>query len=566
MDSIDAPSVQTPSPARGFKLHPLEYAGIAAAFLLCVVIGYRYAPWPITWDDLLYIHTAWYPTARPFILTRYFHIYLLEFFALFAHGDPFTGSQIFGSVLSWGTLVLVYLGARLMSGARSIWPGCVALLFMAAYSQFMARFGVTLPDYTILMMVTAGAFVYLLHYRFVKYRPLLSFLFGLLLLLALRTKETGVILLVLVPGLLGSEAGPVLRRLKWMAAGFLSGLLLMAVLNGLILGDPWFGLRVSEYRTLVAFQTDPGFKRTSYNYLALLGSTSGLLAPFLLSLVWALGPDGRSRSAERRLWLLPLSLIILLNLTLIGAAWDVVIRYPLPLLGVVAILAPQAIEPYFAVLESKGRLITALLVTGCLIAAEAVVLLLNALVAEPTGWGFRDFLEGVTTPIAICVLLGWLAFPGKKSTLSAAVILFSIGLITVPAGIQNVRAVLSSQLNADSRRRFAPFELFADQVNCTSGRVLVSQSIMDRERLLSRDQQSSQWMFNLYYGCSMEQEAFTYSASALDVLADRYQYAFLHERDMKKLLANSITAGQLAQRYEVVHDASRPFYLLVLKP
>lgn len=570
MDSIPASSVRAPSSPSGLSLHPLEYGGIAAAFLLCVVIGYRYAPWPITWDDLLYVHTAWYPTARPIILNRYVHIYLLKFFTLIAHGDPFTGGQIFGSVLSWSTLVLVYLSARLMADMRAIWAGCLAVLFLTAYSQFMARFGVTLPDYTILTMVTAGVFLYLLHDRFDKYRAVLSFLFGLLLFLALRSKESGLILFVLIPGFLGSESGPrrkpIRSRLKWMAAGFLSGLLLMAILNGVILKDPWFGLRLSEYRTLLDFNVDAAFQRTSYSYLGLVGSTNGLLAPFLLSLVWAFGVEGQNRPTERWLWLLALSLIVFLSLTLIGGAWDVIIRYPMPLLGVIAILAPQAIRPYMAGLVSKARFHLDLLVIACLVAAEGVALLLNAFVAEPTGWTFRDFLEAVTIPIAICLLLGWLAFRGKKNSLSAAAVVFSIGLITVPIGIQNVRAVLSSKLYEDSRRRFAPFELFRDQVTCTSGRVLVSGSIMDQERVLSRDRQSSQWMFNLYFGCTMMEDAFTYSSSPPEVLGDRYQYAFLHERDMKRLLADPVTAGQLAERYAIVGHPEQRLYLLFAKP
>lgn len=125
----DRPSHPAPT---NFGFHPLEYAGLLAAFLICVFPLRRYAPWPIAWDDLLYLHTAWHPVAQPNILNRYVHIYSLMFFSPFARGNPFVASQIFGSVLSATSLILTYLNARLIAGGRSVWAECVAVLFLAA--------------------------------------------------------------------------------------------------------------------------------------------------------------------------------------------------------------------------------------------------------------------------------------------------------------------------------------------------------------------------------------------------------------------------------------------------
>jgi hypothetical protein len=419
-------------------------------------------------------------------------------------------------------------------------------------------------------MLAAGICLYLLHLRIGRHRTMLAFLFGLLLVLAYRSKETGLMLIVLVPGFLLSETGPGgranLSRLKWIAAGVLAGLIFLAILNGIVLKDPWFGLRPSEYGALIDFNTNVGFPRTSGDYLGLVGSTGSLLAPFLLALVWVFGRDGRDRPEGRWVWLVGVSLIIFLDLTLIRGSWDVINRYLLPVLPVIAVVAAQSIQPHLEGLASRGRFLAPALGLGSLLVVPAAVFLLYSALGRPAGWDFRDFLDGVVVPIALCLLLGWLAFWTKRNLLSAVVVILCAGAITVPAGIQNARYVLSSQLSRDSLNRYIPFELFKDQVACLPGRILISESIFARERTLSRDQQSSRWMFNLYFGCNLDQAAFTFSPSALDVLTARYQYAFLDEHDMDNLLGTSGTAEQLAAAYRVLSDEHQRFYLLILKP
>ena len=309
-----------------------------------------------------------------------------------------------------------------------------------------------------------------------------------------------------------------------------------------------------------------GFSRTSDDYLGLVGSTSSLLASFLLALVWVFGPDGRDRPEGRWIWLVAVDLVVFLDLTLVGASWVLINRYLLPILPVIAVVAAQAIQPHLDGLTSRGRFFQPALVLGSLLVAPAAAFMLYSALAKPAGWDFRALLDGVLVPIAICMLMGWLALGTKRNPLSAAVVMLCVGVMTMPAGIQNARYVLSSELSRDSLNRYVPFELFKDQIACLPGKILISESIFARERTLSRGQQSSCWMFNLCFGCNLEQAAFTFSPSALDVLEDRYQFAFLDEHDMKELRGTSGAAEQLAASYRVLRDEHQRFYLLILKP
>jgi hypothetical protein len=544
------------------NISPVEWCLIIAFILGGCLFGYRFATGPKYWDDLLYLHTAWSMEARPFILNRYLSIYLLGFFNIIAKGDPLLGGQYFGAFTFSAIISLVYINARILAKRFGFFFGLLAVLFLLSLDDFTKGFGVVLADYTVTMMMLMGVLIFLLIRRFKHHRKFLLILFGLILFLSIKSKETGITLCLLIPSFFidsgkQSTKKDILGQLSLILMGGLIGIILFMILNGIFLGDAFFGLRTTDFRTLIEFNTNQDLfpQDINNNYLYFVSPNIA----FLLSLVWIIQSEDYFKSGIRWLWFLVLGIIIFLDLTLINGGWQLIPRYLTPAYAILSITAAQILQLDYPHPEQGKIKYLPYIIIGSLLISGTITIPLSHLIAKHAGWGFDFFAIGILSPIIFCLLLFQLCFRRKNSIFSLILMATCIGALILPRATYNMFLVLSGQTKQESR--FLPFIEFKDVVTCEPDkRIFISGTFLQNDRMLSRDSSSSQWMYDLYFRCHTPEKHFYYGNSQEEIynnlLMNTYDYVFLHGSDYY-YIEDQVTQGQeILNRYLVLHGES----------
>lgn len=558
---------------KNINISTLEWFLIIVFILGGVFIGYRFVMGPRFWDDLLYMHTAWSMEPKTFILNRYFSIYLLGFFNLIAKGDPFLGSRYYGAFIFSMIPVLIYINARILAKRHHWLIGLLAVVFLFTFSDFVNEFGVVLPDYTVTLLMLAGVLTFLLFHRSKFNINILLVLFGLILVLAFRSKETGITLCLLIPGFfLAKENNPTskefFRQSGLMLIGCLLGILLFMLLNGLILKDVLFGLRLSDIREVFEFNTNQRVNPQNINNNYLYYITPNLI--FLLSFVWIIKSDDKDKLINRWLLLIVLGIILFLNLTNINGGFNFVHRYLTPAFAIVSIMAAQVLQIEHTPLSHQKNNHLLPIVGGALLLSGIITSLISHSVAKSAGWRFEYFVEGVLSPVVFCILVYWMIFWRKYSVFSLLIIATCIGTLTLPIAIKNVYSkVRSDQTIKD--KRFLPFAEFKNEITCDSeNRILISGTIFQEHAFLGRDISSSQYMYDLFFGCHTPIEQFYYEKSQETIyqylFANIYNYVFLDDTDYDFISNQSNQVFEILNRYSIIPSKDREYYLLKINP
>ena len=556
---------------KDIKISTIEWILIVSFIFGGCFLGYHLAPGPKYWDDLLYLHTGWSMEANPLILNRYSTIYLLSFFNLLARGDPILGGRYFGAFISSVILVLVYFNARILAKTRQVFLGLFAVLFLLTFTEFTSDFGVVMADYTVTMMILVGILIFILYWRFGSQRKILLFLLGFIIFLSFKSKETGIILCLLIPSFFIDSGEPLTKRdilikVGLIVSGCLLGFTLFILLNAIFLKDFLFGLRYSDLRELIGFNTNQ-----MVNQQVITDNYLNYIAPscmFLLSLIWVIKADDHFKLSNRWLWFSVLGIIPFLDLTCVNGGWPIVIRYLTPAVAILSILAPQIIQIENPFAAPRKNIYLLFIIAGSLIISAIIVGVLYLFVARRAGWGFTYFIVGVLSPIVVCILLFWLCFKRRNNIFSLVIIVTCIGALTAPMAAKNVLEIVSSRTKQDSR--FLPFAEFKNGVVCSTGKILISGTIYQNYNILSRGVSSSQWMYDLYFRCHISGDQFDYGQTQeeifKDLLLNSYDYVFLDDSDYHYLLNQKNQSQEIFNRYLVEVDSNHQFYLLSIQP
>jgi hypothetical protein len=509
--------------------------------------------------------------ALPHILNRYFTIYLLIIFNSIARGDPILGAQYFGAFTSSIIIALVYLNARIIAKTHHFFYGLLAVLFLLTFAYFTGDFGVAMADYTVTMMILAGVLVFILYWRVKSRREILLFLFGLILVLSFKSKETGIIMGLLIPGFFIDAEERLTKRgvfvkLGLILLGCLLGILIFMLHNSIFLKDILFGLRLSDIIELIEFNSNQRVNQQDVknNYLNYIASNS----MFLLSLVSIIKSDDYFKLSNRWLWFSILGIIPFLDLTIANGGWQIVPRYLTPVVAILSILAPQIIQLENSLPTQRRNIYLAFTIVGSLLISGVVTGVLYIFIAQRAGWGFEYFAVGVLSPIVLCFLIFWLCFKKRNNILSIAIIVICIGILTLPIAAHRVYKVLSNQPQPYSR--FLPFTEFKSVATCNTGNILISGTIYQNHKVLSRNKSSSRWMYDLFFYCHMTHNQFDYSEIHEDIfshlLNKKYQYVFLDDTDYHYLVSQKSQSQEIFDRYRVEVDESQRYYLLIINP
>lgn len=525
---------------------------------------------PLTWDELLYMEASWNPKEVPWILNRYAHIHLQS---LFMHllGDPLAGARVYWGFLISATLVGVYLGARLLAQRSPRLTGLLAVVLFLHLRLPFRYAGTTYADFTLMTFSVWAGVVFILGGRSSgRTRTSCLALLGLLLFLALKSKDHGLLLLLLLFGLGRTGASFSAARLRSdllaVVTGLALGLLGLMVVDGVVLGNPLFSIQPGNVDSLLDYNVGAFEERSPDSYLELLASKT-LVLPFLLYLLaFFIRTDEEEGPAEKILLSIPLAHILFLIGALVFVKYRVSDRQLIGALPLLCVGAAQFFQPAWGNSEEKRRTAAPFLATAVL-AGLSVLLKLPERIAAGGGWTSFPLESAILYPggaLLLAVMAAWFRRESRPWKV------FLLGLVFWMTLIPGVRANLSSLIHdeagKESRRRFLPLEIFREQIPMGEGaRYLVSERLYNEMGVFGRSAESCSMMFDLHFAVDTDPDQFEFvPALKAAPLGEGFDAAFGTAEDLASLPLGASGEVNLGEKqYTLFQDESSGLIFLL---
>jgi len=317
----------------------LATLGVLGLFVALV----KYGGGPQSWDELYYMHVSMNPSKIAEIFNRYFHIYFQRPFLLLMP-DFMDGAKVCWSFMFSITTLFVYVSARIVGKRR--YCGILAVCFFLSSVNWGYYAGVTYADITVMMLTAIGLFLYVaFHQGRSRLKYAFPILFGAILLFAVKSKETGLCLMILLPGFAERSAGrfscaKTSKAFLGIAAGVIIAGVIFSILDYIHLGDPFFWCRFSNLDTLLEFNRG-AIQRGYESWLAKVARGVPVLAFSLYVAVGLTSLRTRYHYHEKIAWLYPVLILLFLTLTQIQGKVGIIERYYFPVLPFVCLWAAQ---------------------------------------------------------------------------------------------------------------------------------------------------------------------------------------------------------------------------------
>ncbi len=538
--------------------------GISALILWAVLAAYAGAP--IFSDEFLYIDAGLRRFAEPSYGNRYFHVYLQKLFVDIAP-SPLFGARIFWGFLISLTAAQVYYHARTFSPHSNLLQGLLALAFFFSFPFIVEYSGEPAVDITAMAMVMVFISVYFYAVRHTEKRQLALAVLGALTFMLFKTKETTVFIFFLLLGFGFAREGhwnwkSLFEILQPLLMGFTGSILLFVILDGLILGKPFFSISPSTFNAVLKnYDFQPGFffEPSSWYHDYFLDD---LLLPFMLFILGAVRLAPSQPPQSRLLWLYPLLMAAFVTLNMLKITYGFIERFYFPALPVIAMLAPQVIDIEWP--QNRRQWIWFSLL---LAAAFALMLALRSAMlayAASLQFEYTRFLDSIYYPLLLSLLLASLLWV-KRFHWSAAVFpLFCIGaMLFSPLLYTHKYYFRIPKVRERYDQLMAPFAEFAGSLELHQGDVLLVSAALERElEMLSNDPNEIIGMYNFFFDGRINEDnvIIGYTPALL--------FKFLSSGDISLALLSAeewhTVAGQseISRQYFATPSADGSFYLL----
>ena len=547
---------------------------ITLGFLVIGIFLATFAGGPIYSDELSHMDAGLNNLKIPYNLNRYTHIFLQKPFLQLA-STPLNGAKIYWSFVLTLTGFLTYWCARILNLNNHLLHAALAALLYFSFHFFVDYSGVTIVDFTAMLMVMVFLTLYIFATRN-DFKPSWLVALGFVFFLAFKAKESTLVISVLLIGLGFSDRNkfhlPTFgKRLLFFFIGVSLGIIFFIGLNLLFLHDPWFGLSPTSIKAFLDTYASVSLANLNPNpqgwYTA--GLTTIWLLPFLLYLIAGIKAEGRFNPPLRLLWLVPISLIIFLTIMTLWRSYKVDLRFFFPSLPILCFLGVQFIPfemPSLKTLKIRFWLYLALTVVFCLGINFAIRPLSNQMSVS-----FDGLLNLIVYPLILSILI-LLAFYVKKYSYKTVLIpvacIVSMTIYPIRTNIKYL-AILH-QNESVVQHRFYPFSTFANNLSFTTDmRFMVSSSLHQELDMLSTDKNEVTSMYNVYFDSHARNTNFKLSASPDMISNDLYQgdynYALLTQKDWQLLAQDPSNLAWLEAHYSVFKDPNLPLCLLVHK-
>ena len=522
---------------------------------------------PIFSDEFLYIDAGLRSFAEPSYGNRYFHIYLQKLFLELAP-TPLQGVRIFWGFLIALTAALVYFNARTLFKKSSPLHGLLALALFFSYPLITEYSGEPAVDITAMFMVTLYISVYLYALRNPDKKKLTAIVLGALAFIAFKTKETTIFVNFLLLGfVIGEQGGWDWKALKDVIKpiliGLAAGIGLFIVLDGLILGKPFFAISPATFAAV--------FKNYDFKQGFFFGPTSwyreyfldDIMLPFLLFIASGIKLGSETDARRRLLWVYPLLLAIFVSWNMLKVTFGFIERFYFPALPAIAMLAPQFLRITWPDSRKQWLGFGALLIT----AAGLIFILRSAMMAYSASlnFDFLRFLNSIFYPILLSILLATIIWMKKYNWASSIIPLFCIAAMLLSPLLYTYKYFFRyPKIQERYDHLFYPFETFKGELKFNNTNEILVSAALDRSlAMLSDDPNDITGMANFFFDQRISRENVTigYSRPGIQsaLTKKRIDYALLSSEDWKSI---SDQSGIMA-KYQAVTDPAGQIVLLM---
>jgi hypothetical protein len=430
---------------------------------------------PNSSDVELYLNLGLSGLKDTFVLNRYFHIFVQQIFVGSA-STPLEGYHNFWGFQMGLTTFLIYFSARNVLKRSNFLNGILAVLIFFSITAIAKLSGVVVVDFSAMTMTLLITTVYLISVKHEHAKPWVIALMGLLFFLGFKTKETVLPVGILFLGLGWSEGKPfsirkLLANLVWVICGLFSGVVLFGVLSWIILGDPFFGLRISEWQEFLGtYAVHPtSALETVVTEDGALGSWyqrfwfAELLLPFVLYLFSGI-KSSEDSIIRRLLWVVPLFYTVFLVVT-INNSLGYIDRFGLPAMPIISLLAAQIIDLQIPEARPDRRKFFISLAIGGIV----VVVIRLLMWASLPGIGLKltPTVKFLYYPIILSLLLASLILFPKVKKVEAFNFLIILSLLSFPLASNLMNIFIERQNERIFSEAVLPFSEFQEQITFT---------------------------------------------------------------------------------------------------
>ena len=529
----------------------------AVIFIILFVFFSVQAAGPRGSDELLYADIGLRGYGNYIVMNRYTHIYLEALFMALAP-TPLIGMRIFWGFVMSVSSVSVFLFGRYIRKENNIWHGIIALLIFLSGNHFARYFGIPIVDLTNMMMVMIYLLVFLYFIR-KNDSKWVVILLGAIFLWAFKTKEFSVILLLTVPvfGLNSTNEfkwKKALIEVGYFALGVLAGSAVFILVNAVVLGDPLFGFRISDWiqfrATMASFTS---IRPDPESYLKELMWPLYFFS-FTLYLLSYAKRQSKISIQEKVIWIIPIVYLIMMVVLMVKSGWQTDERYLYPIIGLIAAFAPQ----YFKFALPEGKKGITVYFIGLLIGGAALFIIRFLLyrISAALGMTITQLVMHYAIDLFfLALLLAMFAVP-EKSPLISLFFIVLIGLNLFFSLSMNLKAALRQDNLSDVNNRFAPLALSENTLDlCPEATIEISTGLLD-EMDIHPDPYEAAGMINIFMDARLPIESFTFmsdNSSISDAIHEtNADYIFMTTDEWEAMLKS--TPDFSLAPYDLIED------------
>lgn len=492
------------------RVSKIEKILIGIFFLAVWIMLASFAGAPIFSDEFLYIDAGLRRFAEPSYGNRYFHVYLQKLFMDLAPA-PLAGIRVFWGFLIALTAAQIYLHARTLTKKSSPLHGLLALAFFFSFPLITEYSGEPAVDITAMAMVTLYISLYLVALKAKAKKELALTALGALVFLCFKTKETTIFVNLLLLGFAFDDRGrwqwrELLRVIRPLLTGFAIGIGLFILLDGLILGKPFFAISPATFGAVFKnYDFQPGFffgPSSWYREYFL----DELTLPFLLFVLSGLSLRGKISPRYRLLWIFPLALAVFVTLNMLKVTFGFIERFYFPALPLIAALAPQVLDIRWP--KTRRQWLAFALLA---LASAALMLWLRSYMmaaAASLNFDFGRFLDSLYYPALLSILLGALIWSRRFHWAASIIPLFCIAaMLLSPLTYSYKYFFRFPKVQERYDKLMAPFEEFRDELDVQGADILLVSAGLDRQlEMLSDDPNDIIGMYNFFFDRRINEE------------------------------------------------------------
>lgn len=522
---------------------------------------------PIYSDEFMYIDAGLRSFAEPSYGNRYFHIYLQKLFMALAP-TPLQGVRIFWGFLIALTAAFIYFNARTLFKESSPLHGLLALAFFFSYPLITEYSGEPAVDVTAMAMVTLYISVYLYALRNPEKKRIATIALSALAFIAFKTKETTIFVNFLLLGFILDKHG----HWDWKALkdlimpiliGLAAGIGLFILLDGLILGKPFFAISPATFAAV--------FKNYNFGSGFFFGPTSwyreyfldDILLPFLLFVISGIKLGAKADARRRLLWIYPLLLAVFVTWNMLKVTYGFIERFYFPALPAIAMLAPQFLRITWP--DSRRKWLG----YGLLLAAAAglIFILRSAMMAYSASLNFdlSRFLDSIYYPILLSLLLATAIWTKKYHWAASVIPLLYIAAMLLSPLLYTYKYFFHyPKVQERYDQLLYPFETFKGELKFeNTDEILVSIDLNRSLAMLSDDPNDITGMANFFFDRRISRENVTIGYSRPGIITaltkKSIEYALLSSEDWKSLSGQP----EIMKKYKAITDPNGQVVLLI---